>query len=132
MARSSLLLAMVFMVSAGCSPDEGVVGAEGMVINTRPLYPDTVIPELVASWGALDGSDEYLFTEVNVFAVDPRGRLIVHDLDRGVRWFEPDGRFIGYLARPGEGPREVRFSEVLTASRRDRHLGLRQSQDASS
>lgn len=75
-------------------------------------------PELVASWGALDEPEELLFTRANIFAVDPLGRLIVHDINRGVRWFEPDGRFLGYLARYGEGPREVQYSQALAGSGR--------------
>ena len=84
--------------------------------NEGPLYPDTVVPELVASWGQIAGDEEYVFTEITSFAVDKNGGLIVHDLGRGVRRFWADGSFRDYLARVGEGPTEVKFAAGIAVA----------------
>ena len=58
--------------------------------------------------GEVDGDDPYLFTYVGSIVEDPRGRVVVADIQTSeIRVFDPDGRFAFRFGGHGEGPGEL-------------------------
>jgi hypothetical protein len=119
---AGLLLFGGCVLNASCDSEEpSQVMAENrgdtvIVNNAAPLYADTVAPILERTWGRSEGADDEIFTQITAFAVGPGGRVYVHDIRRGVRWFHADGSFGGYVARFGEGPDEVRHVVAMDVS----------------
>jgi hypothetical protein len=112
----------VLVVAAGCGGSGAetrgtVFGDTILVDNPRPLFPDTAELVLSLRIGTLDGSPELEFGSITAFAVDDAGSVYVYDRDSGLRHFDPTGRFVSWIARPGEGPREVGCAHALAARR---------------
>ena len=66
-------------------------------------------PELIEEMriGALGGRDEYAFSDINSIAVSRSGEIHVDDSHPpSLRKFGPDGRFVRWIGREGEGPGE--------------------------
>ncbi len=124
--RSTALALTLGVTLVGCAPDHSThavirqVGDTTIVVNEAPMYSDTIVPELLQSWGVFEGPDDEIFSEIFRFAVGPDGRILVHDEGRGARWFNEDGSFGGYLARHGQGPREAGYLPALAISSRGR------------
>jgi hypothetical protein len=89
------------------------VGDTVFVHNAVPVLSGTGLLTEVARYGARDGPHEYLLSEIYRFAVGPAGEVFVHDRGGGLRRFEADGRFGGWVAPSGQGPGEVRFLASL-------------------
>lgn len=87
----------------------GVLGAQAVVdlpAEDRVLSP---APEEVYRIGSFDGDDWETFGEIGGVAFDAEGRLYVFDRQAGtVTRVGTDGRFLGTIGRPGEGPGELR------------------------
>ncbi len=110
---------------AGCeaAPEASGVYQLGdtiVVVSSAPLITDTIELSEISRVGRPDGDPVYLFTRVNAFVAGFDGSLFVHDDDDGIRHFDPDGRFVRYLAREGQGPAEVRYLLGLDADREGR------------
>ena len=61
-----------------------------------------------------EGSPEYSLTEVADLIVDSAGAIYaLHPLDRRIRVFDGEGRFVRYIGRHGEGPGEFRSPSAL-------------------
>ena len=88
-----------------------------VVSSLAPRISDTLIPREVARIGRSDGPLEYIFNQIFSFTVSPSGEVLVHDQGEGIRRFDPQGRYLGHLARQGEGPAEVRYVRGLSVSR---------------
>lgn len=116
-----LLAAAAPMLLTGCGgdgPDRGsgldvVRDTVGDTVVVRTLggsvwgAPARLEPEV--SIGVLDGAIEYLFGSPASLAVGADGTIYV--VDRQVpdlRAFAPDGTYLATLARPGEGPGELK------------------------
>lgn len=117
--RAALLLAG--LAGVGCSEatvqsDRLTVGDTTIVRSVTPLVPDTLEPREVVRIGSLDGPMEYAFSNIFDFAVGADGSVYIHDRDDGIRRYDADGTFQGYLAREGEGPAEVGYIRAMDAS----------------
>jgi hypothetical protein len=67
-----------------------------------PLEPAVVL-------GQEEGEPAFLFGEITSVAVDERGRIYVGDrIGATIRAFSEEGRYLGQIARAGEGPGEIR------------------------
>ena len=81
---------------------------------------DTVVAVVAArigSTGLDDDSDEYIFGRVMSVAADRHGKIYVADLNSpSVRVFGPDGGFMAWIGREGEGPGEFAWPvDILPA-----------------
>ena len=65
-----------------------------------------------------DAADEYIFGDVTSVAADQQGRIYVADrLSPSVRAFGPDGEFMAWIGREGEGPGEFTWPvDILPAA----------------
>ena len=108
--------------SSGGEAPSGVLreerGDTAVVVNARPVFADTIEPVLEQVWGEDHGRPDEVFTEISAFDVGPGGRIYVHDLHRGVRWFGEDGELGGTWAPWGEGPHEVGHAAAMAISAR--------------
>ncbi len=118
-----LTLIPLGLLLAGCSGTENDRVQEtrmGDTLAVRSLAPrigDTLVPREVARIGLADGPLEYIFNRIHAFTVTPSGEVLVHDDGEGIRRYDADGRYLGHLARQGEGPAEVRYVLGLSAAR---------------
>lgn len=102
------------MAALGCGAESSnarsyTLGDTIVVENVSPLVADTVHPVEVQRYGRAAGELEYLFSHISSFAVGPAGEVYIHDDGEGIREYAPDGDFVGYVARQGEGPGEVQY-----------------------
>ena len=109
---SNLGVATVLMASA-CSPDNRA---------TRRLPNssfDTVAADVsvrIGDTGMLDEVDEYIFGEIQSVTADDNGLVYVADrLPPSVRVYRPDGEFLAWIGRAGEGPGEFGWPVDLLA-----------------
>jgi hypothetical protein len=66
-------------------------------------------PQLVI--GRLEGEAPYLFGEARgAVRLDDGSIAVVDNQARELRWFDPTGKFVRSVGRPGEGPEEFRTS----------------------
>lgn len=121
----TLVVCMGGVTPSACSPDGARPGVlrevrrdTVEVVNFRPFFADTIRLVLDQVWGTDHGRPDDVFTEVSAFDVAPDGRLYVHDLHRGVRWFQKDGELGGTYAQWGEGPHEVGHVAAMAISAR--------------
>ena len=96
-ASVAVLLAVCFGV--GCSEGGTERSPDGV-----PTFHGTVDLE----FGEVEGEDPYLFTRIESIVEDPRGRLIVADVQsHDVRVFGSEGDFLFRFGGQGEGPGEL-------------------------
>lgn len=119
----NLSMTLVTVAFLGCSEAQSPpvrlshLGDTLLVSSPAPRISDTLIPREVARIGLSDGPLEYIFNQIFSFTVSPSGEVLVHDEGEGIRRFDPQGGYLGHLARQGEGPAEVRYVRGLSASR---------------
>jgi len=93
---SAGLVLLVAACTAGGNGEEAAFGPADSVVVT----PSVVLGS--------DTDPDHLFGEVSSVAGDSGGRTFVGDRIAGtVRAYDADGRFIGQIAGPGEGPGEI-------------------------
>lgn len=118
-----LTLALLAFSFSACSEGEGSrvqrdrLGDTLSVLSSTPRIPDTLVPRETARIGMAEGPLEYIFNQIFSFTVTPSGEVLVHDEGEGIRRYDAQGRYLGHLARQGEGPGEVGYALGLTASR---------------
>jgi len=88
--------------------DRQQLGDTLRVHSLRPRFGDTATLRKVAQIGVAEGEKRDMLNDVTSFVELPDGRVVVAD-DQGLRRFAPSGAFLDYLARPGQGPGEVRY-----------------------
>ncbi|MCZ0933631.1 MAG: 6-bladed beta-propeller [Gemmatimonadetes bacterium] len=100
----------------------GIAGMSAAVARpVRSLSADTVTAVLetrIGDTGLGGAAEEYIFGEVTSVAADRQGRIYVADrLTPSVRVFGPDGEFMAWLGREGEGPGEFTWPvDILPAA----------------
>jgi len=100
----------------------GIAGMSAAVARpVRSVPADTVTAVLEARIGdtGLGGAaEEYIFGDVTSVAADREGRIYVADrLTPSVRVFKPDGEFMAWIGREGEGPGEFTWPvDILPAA----------------
>ena len=87
----------------------------------RSVSADTVtavVAARIGDTGVVDAADEYIFGDVTSVAADQQGRIYVSDrLSPSVRAFGPDGEFMAWIGREGEGPGEFTWPvDILPAA----------------
>ncbi|WP_420633965.1 M56 family metallopeptidase [Candidatus Palauibacter sp.] len=77
-----------------------------------------VVEARIGDTGLGDANEEYLLGDVTSVAADQQGRLYVADrLSPSVRVFGPDGEFMAWIGREGEGPGEFTWPvDILPAA----------------
>lgn len=122
--HSPLPAAILVVAAAGCeAPGSGdgverwMAGDTLVVHSTRPVLSDTVRMREVLRIGSASGPLEYLFTSIRAIGVGPDGDIFVYDTGEGIRHFSPDGRFLGWLARRGSGPTEIKHVTAIDVSK---------------
>ena len=106
----------------GCGETESRSGVERIrvgdsvfVHSYRPDLPDTLKMREVLRIGMVDGPEEYIFGDIFSFAIGLGGELFVSDRS-GIRRYNREGSFLGWLARRGEGPWEVETVAAMDVS----------------
>lgn len=100
----------------------GIAGMSAAVARpVRSASADTVtavVSARIGSSGIGAESDEYIFGDVTSVAADQQGRIYVADrLSPSVRAFGPDGEFMAWIGREGEGPGEFTWPvDILPAA----------------
>ena len=119
--RTAALILPVLASSCADEPESRFsrtrLGDTILVHSWEPRIADTLVPRETARVGLADGPLEYIFNQIFSFTVAPSGEVLVHDQGEGIRRFDAQGRYLGHLAREGEGPSEVRYVLGLSASR---------------
>ncbi len=87
----------------------------------RSVSVDTVtavVEARIGDTGLGGAADEYIFGDVTSVAADQQGRIYVADrLSPSVRAFGPDGEFMAWIGREGEGPGEFTWPvDILPAA----------------
>lgn len=109
---SSLGVATVLLASA-CSSDT----------RTAQQLPDpsydtvtAVVSARIGDTGMFDETDEFIFGEIQSVTADDNGLVYVADrLPPSVRVYRPDGEFLAWIGREGEGPGEFGWPVDLLA-----------------
>ena len=121
--ESAVLPFAVILTVWGCGERRDQIGVERVrvgdtlfVHSHRPEYADTIPMVEVLRIGTVDGPEEYMFSNVRSFAVGPAGDLFVNDYRDGIRHYSPEGIFLSWLARQGEGPREIELAAAMDVS----------------
>ena len=103
----SILLSLLTLAVLGCGNGPERAGGAAAA--------DTVVAELLARVGEVDGVPEYIFGDVSSVAVGPSGIVCVADrLGSTVRAYDLSGRFLGTIGGEGQGPGEFQFPNDLT------------------
>ena len=104
-----------------------VMAMSGVAVSAAVAHPvqssssDTIVAVVAArigSTGLDDDNDEYIFGHVTSVAADQHGKIYVADrLSPSVRVFGPDGEFMAWIGREGEGPGEFASpADILVAA----------------
>jgi hypothetical protein len=114
-------------LAVGAIP-QGCIDAASSVTSERSLVGDTLVVrygvesladtarlEPQVRYGRLVGGADYEIGSINAVAVDADGGVFLYSTGEGVRRFNADGTFARWIAREGEGPREVGFVASLAA-----------------
>ena len=131
--REILGLLLIALLIAGCEQVPAGIGdmlvwdSAGVRI-VEVSFPDmAAIPqweraqEPLVSVGEVEGEDPYLLERVFDARRTPVGGLLVLNYGEspGVRVFDPEGKFLKYMGRAGEGPGEFRGPESMHPYRGD-------------
>ena len=113
--RSAMATALMVIAITGV----GVSAAVAHPVQSSPS--DSIVAVVAArigSTGLEDDSDEYIFGHVTSVAADEHGKIYVADrLSPSVRVFGPDGGFMAWIGREGEGPGEFTWPvDILPAA----------------
>lgn len=100
-------------LSSACSPDT----------RTASELPDpsfdtvtAVVSTRIGGTGTADEVDEYVFGDIQSVTADDNGLIYVADrLPPSVRVYRPDGEFLAWVGRAGEGPGEFGWPVDLLA-----------------
>ena len=98
-----LAAAIPVLTALGCDGGEGVGATGGAAAS------DTVTAVVTATIGStgIEGTDEYIFADVQSVAADEAGLIYVADrIPPSVRVYGPGGDFIAWVGGEGEGPGE--------------------------
>ena len=114
--RRSAMATALMMVAVG-----GVGVSAAVAHPVRSQSSDTiaaVVAARIGSTGLGDASDEYIFGRVMSVAADRHGKIYVADrVSPSVRVFGPDGAFMAWIGREGEGPGEFTWpADLLPAA----------------
>ena len=75
-----------------------------------------IVSAQIGDTGMLDEVDEYIFGEIQSVTADGNGLVYVADrLPPSVRVYRPDGEFLAWIGRAGEGPGEFSWPVDLLA-----------------
>jgi hypothetical protein len=77
---------------------------------------DTAHLEPQVRYGRFAGGSDYEIGNITSTAVDARGDVFLYSIGEGIRQFRADGTFERWVAREGEGPREVGYAASLAAT----------------
>ena len=102
--QTGLAIAVPLLAASGCDGVPGSTGAGGGGTSS-----DTVTAVVAATIGStgVEGTDEYIFADVRSVAADEAGLIYVADrIPPSVRVYGPEGDFIAWVGREGEGPGE--------------------------
>jgi hypothetical protein len=83
------------------------------VVNHAPMHADPAGLQLVHRYGAFDDPGPATFAYAMSIAAGSDGSILVYDNNVGIKRFDRDGRFSGWVARDGAGPNEVGFTRGL-------------------
>jgi len=100
---SAAVLALLWGTAATINPQQSTIA------TTTP--PQECSHELIEEIriGSLGGTAEYSFSDINSIAVAQSGAIYVDDAHPpSIRRFSPDGQFVRWIGREGEGPGEFR------------------------
>lgn len=99
--QSAAVIALLFGPTGTISPQPSAI------VAATP--PQECAHELIEEMriGSLGGTTEYSFSDINSIAVAQSGAIYVDDSHPpSIRRFDPDGRFVRWIGREGEGPGE--------------------------
>ncbi|WP_420463342.1 M56 family metallopeptidase [Candidatus Palauibacter sp.] len=100
----------------------GIAGMSAAVAHpVHTAQSDTVtalVETRIGDTGLGGAADEYIFGDVTSVAADRQGRIYVADrISPSVRAFGPDGEFMAWIGREGEGPGEFTWPvDILPAA----------------
>jgi hypothetical protein len=98
-ATRTLVSTAAFLSLAACAPDVGSTSTDA----------ERIVASENLRIGEADGAPEVTFGRIAGLARDPKGRMLVVDVQaHEVRVFERDGRYAFTFGREGEGPGELR------------------------
>ena len=113
---SGLGVATVVLASA-CSPDTRTASE---LPNPSFDTVTAVVSTRIGDTGMVDEVDEYIFGEIQSITADDNGLIYVADrLPPSVRVYRPDGEFLAWVGRAGEGPGEFRCRSISWPSTTD-------------
>ncbi len=109
---TGLAIAVPLLAASGCDAIRDSTGA-----GANGSSSDTVTAIVAATIGStgVEGTDEYIFADVRSVAADEAGLIYVADrIPPSVRVYGPEGDFIAWVGREGEGPGEFPWlSDIL-------------------
>ena len=87
----------------------------------EPLYSEDVfVLEEELTIGEVEGSEEYMFQQINNFVVSDIGDIYVLDSKaQHVKVFNQDGQYLRTIGRPGQGPGELFLPRSLIYTTQD-------------
>ena len=119
-AGSIALTAMPACAGTDYARDVDIRDSAGVIIATNHPSDSVDVSEVWTATedlriGATDGDDSITFGQVGEVAVDGAGNIYVLDRQaRRVKVYDPDGAFLRFIGRAGEGPGELsRFPNGL-------------------
>lgn len=108
------------LLGAGCFGDgpaaqrsRTVIGDTTLVDNRAPMHSEPAQLQLVQRYGSFDDPGPAMLVHAVSIAAGPCGSVLVYDNDEGIKGFDLEGNFSGWVARHGAGPREVGFTRGL-------------------
>ena len=112
----ALVVVLMTLVAGGCG--EGTPGSSRpgsprqlgdttFVYSSSPLRGTASLRE-ASRIGMIEGPSEYLLGTSPMFTVGPDGSLFVAEANGDLRHYDAAGKYVRTIARPGQGPGEVR------------------------
>jgi len=99
--------------------------ADDVVIISNPKTPELkmrIVFEEELTIGVVEGDENYMFGNVVFFNADEEGNIYVTDWDRKeIKKFDPDGKHLLTIGRPGQGPGEF---QNITVPRFDKDRNI--------